>query len=39
MEELMRQDAKTLGLPQPLSPSRVFDFNLQKEINRELGIS
>jgi NitT/TauT family transport system substrate-binding protein len=38
MEELMRQDAKTLGLPQPLSPSKVFDFSLQKEINKELGI-
>jgi ABC-type nitrate/sulfonate/bicarbonate transport system substrate-binding protein len=38
MEELMRQDAKTMGLPQPLSPSKVFDFSLQKEVNKELGI-
>jgi NitT/TauT family transport system substrate-binding protein len=38
MEELMRQDAKTLGLSQPLPPSKVFDFSLQKEVNKELGI-
>jgi ABC-type nitrate/sulfonate/bicarbonate transport system substrate-binding protein len=38
MEELMRQDAKTLGLAQPLPASKVFDFSLQKELNAELGI-
>ncbi|HWO40911.1 MAG TPA: ABC transporter substrate-binding protein [Candidatus Eisenbacteria bacterium] len=38
MQEVMRQDAKTLGLPKPVEASKVFDFGLQKEINKELGI-
>jgi NitT/TauT family transport system substrate-binding protein len=38
MEQVMRQDAKTLGLPKPVSASKVFDFSLQKEINKEFGI-
>ena len=31
-------DAKTLGLAQPVAPAKVFDFNPQREINKELGI-
>jgi NitT/TauT family transport system substrate-binding protein len=38
MEMLLRQDAKTLGLPHPIAPTKVFDFSLQKQINQELGI-
>ena len=38
IEELMRQDAKTLGLSQPVPASKVYDFSLQKEVNKELGI-
>jgi hypothetical protein len=38
MEELMKQDAKVLNLPQPLPVSKVFDFSMQREINKELGI-
>ena len=38
MEELMKQDAKVLNLPQPVPVSKVFDFSMQREINKELGI-
>jgi len=38
METLLRDDAKTLGLPQPVAPAKVFDFGPQREVNRELGI-
>jgi hypothetical protein len=27
-----------VGLPQPVPASSVFDFTLQREINKELGI-
>ena len=35
---LLRDDAKTLGLAQPVAPAKVFDFNPQREVNKELGI-
>jgi NitT/TauT family transport system substrate-binding protein len=38
VEILLKQDAKTLGLGQPISPAKVFDFSIQREINKELGI-
>jgi ABC-type nitrate/sulfonate/bicarbonate transport system substrate-binding protein len=38
IEILLREDAKTLGLSQPVSPSKVFDFTMQREVNKELGI-
>jgi hypothetical protein len=38
METLLKDDAKTLGLAQPVSPSKVFDFSLQKEVNKGSGI-
>jgi len=38
METLLRDDAKTLGLPQPVAPAKVFDFGPQREVNKELGI-
>ena len=38
MEILLRDDAKTLGLTQPVAPAKVFDFGPQREVNRELGI-
>ncbi len=38
IEILLRDDAKTLGLPQPVAPAKVFDFRLQREVNKELGI-
>lgn len=38
IETLLRDDAKTLGLAQPVAPAKVFDFGLQREVNKELGI-
>jgi len=38
METLLRDDAKTLGLPQPVAPAKVFDFGPQREVNRKLGV-
>jgi ABC-type nitrate/sulfonate/bicarbonate transport system substrate-binding protein len=38
IEILLRDDAKTLGLAQPVSPSKVFDFTMQRGVNGELGI-
>jgi NitT/TauT family transport system substrate-binding protein len=38
VETLLKQDAKTLGLAQPVPPSKVFDFASQREVNKELGI-
>jgi hypothetical protein len=38
IEILLRDDAKTLGLAQPVAPAKVFDFGPQREVNRELGI-
>lgn len=38
VETLLKQDAKTLGLSQPVPASKVFDFTSQREVNKELGI-
>ena len=38
MDTLLKQDAKTLALAHPVSAARVFDFSVQREINKELGI-
>jgi NitT/TauT family transport system substrate-binding protein len=38
VETLLKQDAKTLGLAHPVSAAKVFDFSVQREINKELGI-
>ncbi len=38
VETLLKQDAKTLGLAQRVPAAKVFDFNPQKEVNKELGI-
>jgi NitT/TauT family transport system substrate-binding protein len=38
VETLLKQDAKTLGLAQPVPASRVFDFTSQREVNKQLGI-
>ena len=37
IETLLKQDAKTLALAQPVSASKVLDFSVQREINKELG--
>ena len=38
IKEYLALDAQILGLPQPVAPSTVFDFMLQREVNKELGI-
>jgi NitT/TauT family transport system substrate-binding protein len=38
VDTLLRQDAKTLGLAHPVQAAKVFDFSVQSDINKELGI-
>ncbi len=38
IKEYLALDAQILGLAQPVAVSSVFDFTLQREINKELGI-
>lgn len=38
-EEYLREEAKLLGLASPAAISRVFDFSVQREANKELGIN
>jgi ABC-type nitrate/sulfonate/bicarbonate transport system substrate-binding protein len=38
IKEYLALDAQILGLAQPVAASSVFDFSLQREINKELGI-
>lgn len=35
--EYLKEDARILGLAAPLPATRVFDFSIQREVNRELG--
>ena len=38
IKEYLALDAQILALSQPVAPNTVFDFTLQREINKELGI-
>jgi len=38
VEEFLRADAELLKLREPVAPARIYDFSLQREVNRELGI-
>jgi len=38
IKEYLALDAQILGIAQPAAPSSIFDFSLQREINKELGI-
>jgi NitT/TauT family transport system substrate-binding protein len=38
-EEYLREDAKLSGLSSPAAISKVFDFSVQREANKELGIN
>jgi hypothetical protein len=38
IKEYLILDSQILKLPQPVAPSSVFDFTLQREVNNELGI-
>ncbi len=38
VKEHLLSDAQILKLSKPASPSEIFDFSLQREVTRELGI-
>lgn len=38
IKEYLALDAQILKLAEPTPPSKVFDFTLQREVNREVGI-
>jgi ABC-type nitrate/sulfonate/bicarbonate transport system substrate-binding protein len=38
IKEYLALEAQTLKLAEPVQASKVFDFSLQREVNRELGI-
>jgi hypothetical protein len=38
VREYLKTDAEAMGLPKPVPAARIFDFSLQREVNRELGI-
>ena len=37
IEEFLKSEAELLKLKEPVSPSKIFDFSLQREVNQELG--
>jgi NitT/TauT family transport system substrate-binding protein len=38
IKEQLAADAQILKLPEPMNPSKIFDFTLQREVNRALDI-
>jgi NitT/TauT family transport system substrate-binding protein len=38
VREFLKMDAEFLGLPKATPAARIFDFSLQREVNRELGV-
>jgi len=38
VEDFLRADAEVLKLKEPVPATKIFDFNLQREVNQELGI-
>jgi NitT/TauT family transport system substrate-binding protein len=38
VREYLKTDAEAMGLPKPVPADKIFDFSLQREVNRELGI-
>ena len=38
IDEFLKSDAELLKLREPVSPAKLFDFTLQREVNQELGI-
>jgi ABC-type nitrate/sulfonate/bicarbonate transport system substrate-binding protein len=38
IRDYLKADAQILGLPAPVAPEKIFDFTLQREVNRELGM-
>lgn len=38
IEEFLKSEAELLKLKEPVSPAKIFDFSLQREVNQELGV-
>jgi ABC-type nitrate/sulfonate/bicarbonate transport system substrate-binding protein len=38
IDDFLKADAELLKLREPVSPAKIFDFSLQREVNQELGI-
>ena len=38
IDEFLKSDAELLKLREPVSPAKLFDFTLQRQVNQELGI-
>jgi ABC-type nitrate/sulfonate/bicarbonate transport system substrate-binding protein len=38
VREYLKMDAQAIGLPAPVPAATVFDFSLQREVNKELGL-
>ncbi len=38
IEEFLKSEAELIKLKEPVSPSKIFDFSLQREVNQELGV-
>jgi ABC-type nitrate/sulfonate/bicarbonate transport system substrate-binding protein len=38
VEDFLRADAEVLKLKEPVPAAKIFDFSLQREVNRELGL-
>jgi NitT/TauT family transport system substrate-binding protein len=38
VEEFLRADAELLKLREPVPAAKIYDFSLQREVNRELGV-
>jgi NitT/TauT family transport system substrate-binding protein len=38
IREYLKMDAQLIGLPAPTPAEKIFDFSLQREVNKELGI-
>jgi NitT/TauT family transport system substrate-binding protein len=38
IREYLKMDAQLMGLPAPVPAEKIFDFSLQREVNKELGI-
>jgi len=38
VREYLKTEAEAMELPRPVPADRIFDFSLQREVNRELGI-
>ena len=37
LTEYLKQDAQILSLPTPVPVTKVFDFTMQRDVNRQLG--